>query len=167
MNDKFMVFKLDDDYAIIAALHSGKVLDVSQSRGLSKDFLIQYDCGGPDNQIFKIEGDFKKGDLCRIQVKRSRRYLEYVNGRFCAIYKRYNDNQLFRFLEKDSISLRAIENIDTDKLLDEDEVAAYKNILPPPKYAASTISYRILWLRALPLCQVLRLMMIYGINLQS
>ncbi|PGS81799.1 insecticidal toxin [Bacillus thuringiensis] len=65
-NQNFLVFNLDDGYSIIAAEHSGKVLDLSQSIY----WIIQYDFRNADNQKFLI------GNNGTIAVKKSGKVLD-------------------------------------------------------------------------------------------
>lgn len=54
-NQNFLVFNLDDGYSIIAAEHSGKVLDISERfQHIGLGALIQYEFRGSDNQKFLI-----------------------------------------------------------------------------------------------------------------
>ncbi|MCD2338586.1 MULTISPECIES: RICIN domain-containing protein [Bacillus] len=58
-NQKFLIFTLDNNYSVIAAKHSGKVLDIMDiPLGPGLPFmLIQYDFQNGDNQKFFIAND--------------------------------------------------------------------------------------------------------------
>nr|WLN44377.1 Tpp insecticidal protein [Bacillus thuringiensis] len=58
-NQKFMIFTLDNDFSVIAAKHSGKVIDVHYNRFSSspRHAIAQYDFHNNENQKFFISND--------------------------------------------------------------------------------------------------------------
>ncbi|WP_426952654.1 RICIN domain-containing protein [Bacillus mycoides] len=72
-NQNFLIFTLDDNYSIIAAEHSGKVLDIADT-GTIKGRLIQHNFTNGTNQQFLINNNGT------IAVKRSGKVLDIANG---------------------------------------------------------------------------------------
>lgn len=75
-NQRFLIFTLDNNYSVLAAKHSGKVLDVMDLPNFPglPDMLIQYDFQNGDNQKFFIANDGA------IAVKRTGQVWDVMNG---------------------------------------------------------------------------------------
>lgn len=76
-NQKFLIFTLDNGYSVIAAKHSGKVLDIWDTPNFPSgmpDFLVQYDFKNGDNQKFFISNDGT------VAVKQDGRVLDVYDG---------------------------------------------------------------------------------------
>ncbi|WP_241139327.1 RICIN domain-containing protein [Bacillus mycoides] len=97
-NQNFLVFPLDDNYSVIAAEHSGKVLDVSQ-RGWPVVYrpIVQYDFANADNQKFLIN------DNGIITAKHSWKVIDVYGSKtdnntpIVEYDSRNSDNQKFTF----------------------------------------------------------------------
>ncbi|WP_219375743.1 RICIN domain-containing protein [Bacillus mycoides] len=108
-NQKFLIFTLDNGYSVIAAKHSGKVLDIWDTPNFPSgmpDFLVQYDFKNGDNQKFFISNDGT------VAVKQDGRVLDVYDGStsndvpIIAYNYQGSANQKFTLEKSGSVSIK-------------------------------------------------------------
>ncbi|PGU51711.1 MULTISPECIES: RICIN domain-containing protein [Bacillus cereus group] len=108
-NQKFLIFTLDNNYSVIAAKHSGKVMDIWDTPNFPPglpDILTQYYFKNGDNQKFFIANDGS------VAVKQDGRVLDVHDGRtsndvpIIAYNYQGSANQKFNLEKSGTVSIK-------------------------------------------------------------
>lgn len=131
-NQKFLLFPMDDNTFVIAAKHSGRVLDVAGANRNDKANVIQYHYNAGDNQRFLLQDI--GSDVVIIKAKHSGKVLDVYGAskedRANIIQYRYHGrtNQRFKVELVDELPVSGLA--ETHRLGDAPRFSRFGEILP-------------------------------------